>query len=167
MLTIVLVAAIVTVALIAINSVVTPQQAWRRWAMCLLMFLVLGIDSYLWVDLTGRPKPHGLELRTGKTLVLAEHWLEGQAVWIWVVWPDDPVPKAYAMPWSEEIAERLRDSRQGEAEDGDMPVAEFGQRRRDADGKAEVPAAGARITAQGERPAPPLADHHLPRRASP
>lgn len=141
MLTTVLVTAILGVGLLAINSVVTPQRAWRRWATCLLMLSVLGVNAYLWVDLTGRPRPHGLEWRAGRTEVIAEHWREGEGVWIWVLWPDDPVPRAYAMPWSEEVAESLREARRDEEEEGRMPVAEFRERRADADEAGEEPVA--------------------------
>ena len=69
-------------------------------------------------ELLGRPKPAQLALlerATDEVTVVSSLYIEGEAIYLWLVFHEQRVPRAYRMPWSQAAAEALRRA-QGEAE---------------------------------------------------
>jgi hypothetical protein len=44
--------------------------------------------------------------------------VENQAIYVWLVMPDSPEPRAYALPWSVQAAQQLQDAQSEAAVDG-------------------------------------------------
>ncbi len=76
---------------------------------------ILMAASYVsLVELLGRPKPVVLEwtqAHVDQAEVLAARLHEGEAIYVWLQFPDNPQPRAYAMPWDKEQAEELQQAR--------------------------------------------------------
>lgn len=96
----------------------------------------LGGAYFAGTELLGRPKPARLSLleRGAETATLAgSHYIEGKAIFLWLLLPGQSVPRAYALPWSREAAEALRDARAEAAETGTGVEVEMPFRRRGED----------------------------------
>ncbi|RMD89599.1 MAG: hypothetical protein D6811_11955, partial [Alphaproteobacteria bacterium] len=99
----------------------------------------LGAAHLTGAELLGRPKPARLELiraQEEEARVLGTHYVEGRAIWLWLVLPDEQAPRAYELPWSREAAQALRQAQaQAEANGTELRMREpF--RRHGADGAA-------------------------------
>ena len=78
----------------------------------------LGASYLAGADLMGRPKPARLEFfqtSSEEARIVASHYVEGRAIWLWLILPGKEVPRAYELPWSRKAAEALRRA-QAEAE---------------------------------------------------
>lgn len=68
--------------------------------------------------LLGRPKPARLEIvaQADQDAQLAgAYYVEGEAIYLWLLREGEEAPRAYALPWSQETAEDLQRAR-GEAQ---------------------------------------------------
>jgi hypothetical protein len=63
------------------------------------------------IELMSRPKPASLEwVRTDTTTVkvAASQLRKNEAIYLWLVFDEEPEPSAYKLPWSMEMARQLR-----------------------------------------------------------
>ncbi len=105
MVTVALGGAIAALALHAASSL-----GARLLALALTAALLTG--SYLAGNaLLGRPKPARialLERRASEAVVVASMNVEGEAIYLWLVLEGERAPRAYRLPWSVRLAEKLR-----------------------------------------------------------
>ena len=97
----------------------------RRLTLVGIFPLALGLGGWVMLTLMTGPKPHALELRTGETALLAHNWVEGEAIYLWVRWPDEAAPRAYRLPWSEETAQQIEEAQKSNEQEGGETVVEF------------------------------------------
>jgi hypothetical protein len=75
----------------------------------LLCFLPLGYAAY--ADLLSRPKPVALEWwhrNAEEATVIGQQLREGEGLFLWLQFSDDPEPRAYVLPWDQKLAEQLQ-----------------------------------------------------------
>jgi hypothetical protein len=88
------------------------SRVWQRWTgLAISAGLILAV--YLsGAELLGRAKPARLALLERgmpKAELVASHALEGVAIYLWLTPPQEgAAPRAYVLPWSQELAEELR-----------------------------------------------------------
>ncbi len=109
-------------ALLAVLVGLVIREAGRplpRVLALMLMAVTLAVAWGAGSDLLGRPKPAQLALLergAEEATVVASLNAEGEAIYLWLILPGDPRPRAYALPWSIDAAEALR--RAGEDAEG-------------------------------------------------
>lgn len=71
-------------------------------------------------ELLARPKPVSLEfarMETEAAHVLSARMIEGKAIYLWLLIPGNPEPRAYSIAWDKEVAKSLqkalRESKRG------------------------------------------------------
>jgi len=83
-----------------------------RISAVILLTLSLGVSWIGLIDLLSRPKPLSYEFRAASEVTLISSYLdEGNAIYLWIVFPESSVPRAYALPWSRDRAEQLQKAR--------------------------------------------------------
>jgi hypothetical protein len=112
------------VALMTSISVWAPRQlAVRVTALVLAtLFIPLGYASL--ANLLSRPKPVALEWlqkSAPEATVLGSTIDEGKNIFVWLQMPGGNEPRAYALPWSRDVAEQLQEA-QREAQAGGTAV---------------------------------------------
>ena len=107
-------------ALAWIAAGVGSRLAYRISAVPLLL-IGLGLGFVGVSELMGRPKPADqiwLEGEETSARVLAMRLEKDVAIYLWVLLPNDPTPRAYALPWLRRTAEKLDEAmRKAENED--------------------------------------------------
>jgi hypothetical protein len=107
-----LAAVAVTLAHIGVWS---PRKLWLK-VMALgavVAFFPLSYASL--AELLGRPKPASLEWvhRHAETAnLVGASTREGEAIYVWLQFPDSPEPRAYRLPWSRQLAQQLQGAQQ-------------------------------------------------------
>ncbi len=104
-----------------------PQAKWRRWAVSLLLCALLAYMGLLTTEFLSRPKPLDLEWRDGQIIVEHFKFIEGEAIYIWVTWPEMVEPRAYKMTWSENLAVQLEGAKQKQQEGAEGEFDIIGQ----------------------------------------
>lgn len=135
----VFVALVVGLAYVAIGA---KQSRARRWAMVGVTVVLLTLGTSLTLEFLGRPKPIDYEWRTGEATV--EHYLfvEGQAIYVWLRWPEKLAPSAYQLPWSEETAKSLQGAAEQAEQEGGEVMAELSgteTQGEEMEGEASIP----------------------------
>ena len=116
---------VVATAALAFTAIGSPIHRARRLTLVAICPVALGLGGWIMLTLMTGPKPHFLELRTGETALLAHSWVEGEAIYLWVRWPDEAAPRAYRLPWSEETAQQIEEAQEAKEQDGGETVVEF------------------------------------------
>ena len=135
---------VVATAALAFSAIGAPIHWGRRMTLVAILPVALGLGGWIMLTLMTGPKPHFLELRGGETALLAHDWVEGEAIYLWVRWPEEDAPRAYRLPWSEETAQQIEQAEQAnEAQGGEM-VVEFqegigGETPMTAENETDVP----------------------------
>lgn len=84
-----------------------------------LLFLPAGYLAL--VTLLGRPKPIDLEwtaYQPDETVILASQMVEGEAIYLWAALPEVPEPRAFVLPWDEELAKQLHEAQRSAENSG-------------------------------------------------
>ena len=85
----------------------------------LAVFLVVQYGAV--ADLLSRPKPIRLELASldpEKNAVVASQMRDGEAIFLWMVREGYDEPRAYRLPWSEEMARQLHEAKRESEQNG-------------------------------------------------
>ena len=103
---------ILLLAVLAVAATTVVSGAGQRLKLTALTMtvVVLGFGYYAGTELLGRPKPARLALaeRGSTTAILAgSFYREGQAIYLWLIFPGQEVPRAYVFAWSQQTAEAL------------------------------------------------------------
>ncbi|RMF36304.1 MAG: hypothetical protein D6754_11630 [Alphaproteobacteria bacterium] len=108
---------VLTVALAAL-VIQSPARIAVKAGALVLAAGVLAAGYIAGTAILGRPKPARLEVLqrdTEEVSIVASMNVEGEAIHLWLLLPDETTPRAYTLPWSEQTAEALRKA-QEEAE---------------------------------------------------
>ena len=118
----VFVALLVGFAYVAVGA---NQSRRRRWTMVGSVMVLLVLGTGLISEFLSRPKPIAYEWRGGEATV--EHYVfaEGEAIYLWLRWPENPAPFAYEMAWSEDAAKSLQEATEEAEEEGGTVMADL------------------------------------------
>lgn len=109
--------AAVTVSLSGVVALGARSAALRAGGLA----LALAVTYAGGADLLGRPKPARLALieqMQDEARLVGSYYVEGKAIWLWLLWPDAAAPMAYALPWDRRTAEALMKARRQAEADG-------------------------------------------------
>jgi len=82
-----------------------------------LVAVILAASYWGGSELLGRPKPARLSWFASATLVAADY-RENVAIWVWLRQPGETAPRAYVLPWSLDVARKIRQSQRRAEQDG-------------------------------------------------
>jgi hypothetical protein len=99
---------------------ILPRTSFARRAIATGLFVVLIAIVYGGAsELLGRPKPMRLEWRDAeKAEVVSAVPVENVAIYIWLTTQGSPEPRAYTLPWSQQMAQQLQDAMSKAESDG-------------------------------------------------
>lgn len=88
---------------------------WRKIVALVALALMIPVGLAATGELLGRPKPVGSEWLfdlSRPVVVVGVVLREGRAIYLWVRRPGEDVPTAYALPWSEQTAQKIQEAKQ-------------------------------------------------------
>jgi len=105
-------------------SIWTPRKVWLKCtALCTLAFF-LPVAYFTMTDLLSRPKPADLEWlhrQAEQAQVLGTHMKEGEAIYVWLEMEGVTEPRAYVLPWDQQLAKQMHGAKR-EAESKGQPL---------------------------------------------
>lgn len=106
---------------LATVAVWAPRRVPVKLLACAVaaMFLPTGYGAL--ASLLGLPRPAALEWwnrSVAEAIVLASSFDEGHAIYLWLVLPGQTEPRAYALPWNQQLAQQLQAAEQAARETG-------------------------------------------------
>jgi hypothetical protein len=108
------------VAVLAQISVWAPRKVWVKVSALLTTALFLPAAYISLADLLSRPKPIEIQwgnLDLAEAAVIATSMKEEEAIYLWLGLEGLDEPRAYVLPWNQEMAQQLHDAqRAAEAE---------------------------------------------------
>lgn len=107
-------AAVILATLLANIGIWAPRRLWVRLAALLTAALFIPLAYASAASLLSRPKPTSLEwmrAQAEEAAVLGSSIREGVAIYVWLQMPDSTEPRAYTLPWSQDLAQQLQDAR--------------------------------------------------------
>jgi hypothetical protein len=106
---------------LATLSIWSPRKLGVKLIALTLAVLALPAAYASFTELLSRPKPLHLEwdqrALAGAT-VLSAQLQEGEHIYLWLALPDLEQPRAYALPWNEELAKQLHRAQQQAEREG-------------------------------------------------
>jgi hypothetical protein len=115
------IAVVVTTGGLGAIAIASPRRLWLKALALAFVAATLATSYAAYTELLSRPKPAHLELlyrATQDVEVLAFMLDEGEAIFVWVLIPGVPEPRAYRLPWSLETAQELNQAARTAAERG-------------------------------------------------
>ena len=107
-------------AVLANVGIWSPRKLWVKLSAVLAAALFLPVAYGAFSELLSRPKPVGIEWAQRAVplaIVLSSRIIEDKAIYLWLAFDGLQEPRAYALPWSENLARQLHDAqRHAEAE---------------------------------------------------
>lgn len=97
-------------AILAVISVWSHRKLWAKFAAVLATALFIPTIYLSYSDLLSRPKPASLEWwnrDASEATVVSAKLREGEAIYLWMEMPGDDEPRAYRLPWQQELAKQL------------------------------------------------------------
>ncbi len=88
----------------------SPRAIWVKVGALTLVMLLLPAAYVSLAELLSRPKPIALEWGhrdLSKAVVLHADWREGESIYLWLRVPGVDDPRAYVLPWKQNLAEQL------------------------------------------------------------
>ena len=87
-----------------------PISARLRWGMVLAVLLFLGLLYVTLAETLGKPKPAKLEIVAAEEVtLLSHHFIQDEAIFVWVKPRDSDTPIAYKFPWTDMKAKEIHD----------------------------------------------------------
>jgi hypothetical protein len=114
-------AAVLVASVLTSISIWAPRRVIVRFAAFGLAVLFVPLSYASFAALLSKPKPVSLEWMRGNTKeanVLGATMREGEAIYIWLQISGVDEPRAYALPWSREVAQQLQEARRKAEEQG-------------------------------------------------
>ncbi|MFT5112879.1 MAG: hypothetical protein ACI8P9_002207 [Parasphingorhabdus sp.] len=111
---------LLTASLLGVIAVWSRRRLLVRLAATGVFIAIAAVGMYALLDLLSRPKPSALEMSSKdveEALVLAVNVDEGKAIYVWLRLPAQREPRAYAFPWSLEMASELKKAIKQAADD--------------------------------------------------
>lgn len=97
-------------AALAAISVWSHRKLWAKVAAIVATALFIPTIYMSYADLLSRPKPANLEWwnrDAPEATVLGAKLREGEAIYLWIELPELDEPRAYKLPWAQEVAKQL------------------------------------------------------------
>jgi methionine-rich copper-binding protein CopC len=97
-------------ASLAAISVWSHRKLWAKLAAVLATALFIPTIYLSYSDLLSRPKPASLEWwnrDASEATVVSAKLREGEAIYLWIEMADADEPRAYKLPWHQELAKQL------------------------------------------------------------
>ena len=112
--------------LLALFAVLAPRRRRVKCAALICTSLFLPVSYLMANDLLSRPKPLAAEIakeHLQDAIVTASVLREQEAIYLWLQMPGIEEPRAYRLPWSEEMAVQLHQAqREAEQEGTDVQM---------------------------------------------
>jgi hypothetical protein len=109
------------VAVLANISVWAPRKVWVKATALLTTALFLPAAYISLADLLSRPKPIEIQwgnLDLAEATVIGSSMKEGEAIYLWLGLEGLEEPRAYALPWDQEMAQQLYDAKRAAEAEG-------------------------------------------------
>ena len=97
-------------AVLAAISIWSHRKLWAKISAVLATALFIPTIYLSYADLLSRPKPASLEWfnrDASEATVLGSKLREGEAIYVWIELADTDEPRAYRLPWQQELAKQL------------------------------------------------------------
>ena len=97
-------------AVLATISVWSHRELWAKLSAVVATALFIPTIYLSYADLLSRPKPASLEWwhqDASEATVVGSKLREGEAIYLWIEMPDTDEPRAYKLPWQQEMAKQL------------------------------------------------------------
>jgi hypothetical protein len=101
-------AALATV--LAAVSIWSHRKLWAKLSAVMATALFIPTIYLSYADLLSRPKPASLEWwhrDASEATVIGSKLREGEAIYLWIQMADVDEPRAYKLPWQQEMAKQL------------------------------------------------------------
>jgi len=100
----------VLAGILASIAIWTPRKVWLKVAaLCTLAFF-LPVGYFAMIGLLSRPKPTDMEWlhrQMDQAQVLGTRLKEGEAIYIWLQMEGVKEPRAYVLPWDQQLAKQI------------------------------------------------------------
>ena len=107
--------------LLAMFAVLAPRRRLIKCAALICTSLFLPVSYLMANDLLSRPKPLAAEIARDHlqdAIVTASVLREKEAIYLWLQMPGIEEPRAYRLPWSEQMAIELHEAQRDAEEEG-------------------------------------------------
>ncbi len=97
-------------AVLAVISIWSHRKLWAKISAVLTTALFIPAIYLSYADLLSRPKPVTLEWwnrDASEATVVGSRLREGEAIYVWIELADSDEPRAYKLPWQQELAKQL------------------------------------------------------------
>ena len=97
-------------AVLAAISIWSHRKLWAKISAVLATALFIPTIYLSYADLLSRPKPASLEWwhrSVSEATVVGSRLREGEAIYLWIEMVDSDEPRAYKLPWQQEMAKQL------------------------------------------------------------
>ena len=97
-------------AALAAISIWSHRKLWVKISAVLTTALFIPAIYLSYADLLSRPKPASLEWwnrDASEATVVGSKLREGEAIYVWIELAETDEPRAYRLPWQQELAEQL------------------------------------------------------------
>ena len=97
-------------SVLAVISVWSHRKLWTKISAIVATALFIPTIYFSYADLLSRPKPTDLEWwnrDAGEATVISAKLREGEAIYLWIEMPASDEPRAYRLPWAQELAKQL------------------------------------------------------------
>ena len=97
-------------AVLAAISIWSHRKLWAKISAVLATALFIPTIYLSYADLLSRPKPASLEWwhrSATEATVVGSRLREGEAIYVWIEMADTDEPRAYKLPWQQEMAKQL------------------------------------------------------------
>ena len=97
-------------AFLAAISIWSHRKLWAKISAVLATALFIPAIYLSYADLLSRPKPAnrvGWHRNVSEATVVGSRLREGEAIYVWIEMADTDEPRAYKLPWQQEMAKQL------------------------------------------------------------
>ena len=97
-------------AVLAAISIWSHRKLWAKISAVLATALFIPTIYLSYADLLSRPKPASLEWwhrSATEATVVGSRLREGEAIYVWIEMADTDEPRAYKLPWQQDMAKQL------------------------------------------------------------
>ena len=97
-------------AFLAAISIWSHRKLWAKISAVLATALFIPAIYLSYADLLSRPKPVsrvGWHRNVSEATVVGSRLREGEAIYVWIEMADTDEPRAYKLPWQQEMAKQL------------------------------------------------------------
>ena len=105
----------VLAAILANIGIWSPRGIWIKLAAVVAVALFLPVTYVSLTELLSRPKPVSIEWAqraVPEATVLGSSMVEDQAIYLWLGFAGQDEPRAYTLPWNENLAKQLHKAQQ-------------------------------------------------------